>query len=99
MMRSDVRDRSTIGIAFRCVKGDCDLRSIVVVAVPEQPELRRIARGLRETEMTEGMGGQQAAARGALQIAALNQKRFDDVLDRVARLRQRGGERLDADRT
>ena len=42
--------------------------------------------------------GEQPAARRALQEALLDQERLDDVLDRVARLRQRRRERLDADR-
>src|ERR1700686_5584370 len=67
-------------------------------AVAKQSELRGVARGLGETEMAERMRGQQPAARRALQIAALNQERLDDVLDRVARLRQRRGHGLYSDR-
>ena len=48
--------------------------------------------------MAEGMRGQQPPARGALQIAALDQKRLDDVLDGVARLRQRRRHGFHADR-
>src|SRR6202040_2021879 len=69
-----------------------------VLVLSEQSKLRRIARGLGEAEMTERMRGQQPPARGALQIAALDQKRLDDVLDRIARLRQRRRHGLDADR-
>src|SRR4051812_34873809 len=58
-------------------------RSVVAIAAAEQSELCRIARGLGEAEMLEGVRGEQPAARGALQIAALNQKRLDDVLDRI----------------
>src|SRR5216117_629018 len=58
--------------------------SNVALAVAKQPELRRIARGLGKTEMAEGVRGQQPSARRALQIAALDQKRLDDVLDRIA---------------
>ena len=65
---------------------------------PEQSELRRIARGRREAEMAEGVGRQHAAARRALDEALLDQERLDDVLDRVARLRQRRRDRVDADR-
>src|SRR6266705_5675834 len=73
--------------------------SIVALAtLPEQSELRRIARGLGEAEMAERMRGQQPAARRALQIAALNQERLDDILDGVARLRQRRRHGLNADR-
>src|SRR5450631_927789 len=73
-------------------------RSVVAVAAAEQSELRRIARGLSEAEMAEGVRSEKPTARGALQIAALDQKRLDDVLDRIARLRQRGCHGLDADR-
>src|SRR5947209_12306412 len=71
----------------------------VALAVAEQPELRRIARGLGEAEMAERMRGQQPPARGTLQIAALDQERLDDVLDPVARLRQRSRHGLHSDRT
>src|SRR3954469_21148372 len=75
-------------------------RSVVALVGPEQAELcRRIARGLADAEMAESVRGEQAAARGPLQIAALDQIRLDDVFDRIARLRQSGGHRLDADRT
>src|SRR5258705_11385910 len=65
-------------------------------AVAKQPELRRIARGLGEAEMAKRMRGQQPPARRALQITALDQERLDDVLDRIARLRQRRGHGLHA---
>src|SRR6478752_7120149 len=66
-------------------------RSVVALVGPEQAELcRRIARGLGYPEMAEGVRGEQAAARGPLQIATLDQIGFDDVFDRVARLGQRG---------
>src|SRR5689334_1327408 len=80
------------------LEGSGSKRSIVAVAVAEQPELRGIARWLSEAEMSEGVRGQKPAARGALQIAALDQERLDDVLDGVARLRQRRRHGLDADR-
>ena len=41
---------------------------------------------------------QHAAAAGAQDQALLDQERLDHVLQRVARLGQRGGQRLDADR-
>src|ERR1041385_2351376 len=63
-------------------------RSGVLFLFPEQAELRGVARGLGEAEMTERVRGEQPAARRALQIAALDQERLDDVLDRIARLRQ-----------
>ncbi len=49
--------------------------------------------------MLEGGAGQQPAARGALDEALLDQIRLDDVFDGVARLRQRRGDGVDADRT
>src|SRR6187402_193098 len=79
-------------------EGSGSKRSILAVAVAEQAELRGIARGLSEAEMAEGVRGQQPAARGTLQIAALDQERLDDVLDGIARLRQRRRHGLDADR-
>src|SRR6266516_1246763 len=72
---------------------------IALATLPEQSELRRIARGFGEAEMAERMRGQEPAARRALQIAALNQERLDDILDGVARLRQRRRHGLHADRS
>src|SRR6202165_5770361 len=71
----------------------------VVAFAAEQSELRRIACRLGKAEVAEGMRGQQPPARGALQITALDQKRLDDVLDRIARLRQCRGHRFHADPT
>ena len=48
--------------------------------------------------MAEGVGGEQPAARRALDEALLDQERLDDLLDGVARLRQRRRDGLDADR-
>src|SRR5437868_8336867 len=79
----------------RCRAGRVELRFF---AVPEQAELRGVARGLGETEMAERVRGEQPPARGALQIAALDQERLDDVLDRIARLRQCRRHGLHADR-
>src|SRR2546423_9475563 len=74
-------------------------QTLIPIAIAEQSELRRIARGLGQPEMAEGVAGDQPAARRALQEAALDQVGLDDVFDGVARLRQRGRERLDPDRT
>src|SRR5262245_43889597 len=71
---------------------------LVLLLLPEQPELRRIARGLGEAEVAEGMRRQQPAARRALDEALLDHERLDDLLDRVARLRQRRSDGLDPDR-
>src|SRR4029079_2045910 len=68
-----------------------------LTALIEQAELRRIARWLRQPELAEGVTGQQAAARRALQEALLDQKRLDDLLDCVARLGERRRDGLDAD--
>src|SRR5579871_6688237 len=48
--------------------------------------------------MAERMPGEQAAARRALYQPLLDQERLDDLLDRVARLRQRRRDGLDPDR-
>src|SRR5712675_2341329 len=79
-----------------CPEIEAELRWLLFTA--EQSELRRIARGLGEAEMAERMRGQQPPARGALQTAALNQERLDDVLDGIAWLRQRRRHGLHADR-
>src|SRR5262245_19170396 len=59
-----------------------------LLLLPEQPELRGIARGFGEAEMAEGVGREQPSTRGALNEAFLNEEWLDDLLDRVARLRQ-----------
>src|SRR5580693_365338 len=64
----------------------------------EHAELRGVAARLGEAEMAERMAGQEASARSALEEALLDQERLDDLLDGVARLRQRRGDGLDADR-
>src|SRR5271168_2151971 len=71
----------------------------VIPARAEQSELRRIARRLGQAEVTEAVHGDEPSTRRALQEAALDEIGLDDVLDGVARLRQSGGQRLDADRT
>ena len=48
--------------------------------------------------MAEGVRRQQPPARRALHEAQLDEIGLDDVLDRVARLGERGGDGLDADR-
>ena len=53
---------------------------------------------LGEAHVPEGVAGEQAPARGALQEALLDQIGLDDVLDGVARLRQRRRDGLDAHR-
>src|SRR5215469_5800527 len=74
------------------------LAKSLVLALPEQTELRRIARGLGEAEVAEGVRGQQPPARRALDEAALDQEWLDDLLDGVARLRQSSRDGLDPDR-
>ena len=49
--------------------------------------------------MAESVRRQQPSARRALHEAELDEIGLDDVLDRVAGLGERGGDRLDADRT
>ena len=48
--------------------------------------------------MRERLRREQPAARRALHEALLDQEGLDDLLDRVARLGQRRGDGLDADR-
>src|SRR5471030_3065965 len=71
--------------------------SLALVAA-KKTELRRIARGLGEAEVLERVSGDQPAARRALQEPLLNEKRLDDFLDGIARLRQRRRQCLDPDR-
>src|SRR3954447_25300467 len=73
--------------------------NLILIPLPEQPELRRIARWLGETEVAIGVPGEQAATRRALNETLLNHERLDDLFDGVTRLRQRGRNGLDADRT
>ncbi len=84
------------GAACRCVgdrhhrrRGELRIVSASLgVAVPEQPELRRrVALRFGEAEVPERGTRQEASARGTLDEPLLNQKRLDDVLDRIARLR------------
>src|SRR5262249_2031258 len=67
--------------------------------IGEQAELRRIAAGLSEPEMPERLAGEQPAARRALDETALDEEWLEDLLDGVARLRQRRRDGLDAYRT
>src|ERR1700722_8003786 len=60
--------------------------------------MRRLAAWLGEAEMAEGVRGQQSPARGPLHKAKLDEIGLDDVLDRVAGLRERRGDGLDSDR-
>src|SRR5437667_12818817 len=75
------------------------LRTTGVVILPEA--------GLRlcclllwqfDAEVRVGVARRHAAARRALQEADLHQVRLVDVHERVGLLRDRGGDRLDADR-
>src|SRR5262249_60625098 len=49
---------------------------ILLVVLHEHLELRGVARGLGNTEMAECVRGEQAAARRALEKAALDQERL-----------------------
>ena len=62
------------------------MRTLLVLAFAEQPELAGVARRLRHAEMLERQRRQQPTARRALQETLLDQIRLDDVLKRVARL-------------
>src|SRR5689334_22915276 len=74
-------------------------RSAIVLAIPEQAELGDLSSGrLLEPEMAKSVRRQKPSARRALQETLLDQVRLDDVLDGVARLGERGRDRLDAHR-
>src|SRR3712207_4552544 len=67
--------------------------------VGEEADLRR--RGQlrhREPQMGEALRREETSARRALEESLLDQVRLDNVLNGVARFRQRGGDRLDPDR-
>ena len=72
--------------------------SAACLLVLEQSRLRSLAARLGEAEMTEGVRRQEPSARRPLHKAELDEIGLDDVLDRVARLRERGGDGLDPDR-
>src|SRR2546423_1787800 len=95
-----VRDKQLQHLEFASRRPDCcasapaNRRPSVPLFAAEQPELRRIARRLGEAEVAEGMGSEQAPARGALDEAFLDQERLDDLFHGVARLGKGGGEGL-----
>src|SRR5262245_45830742 len=74
-----------------------DAPSLLRVAF-EELHLNGVARRRREAEMAEGVRGEHSAAGRALHETLLDEEGLDDLLDRVARLRQSGGDGLDADR-
>src|SRR5664279_4180096 len=53
--------------------------TLILFPAPEQPELARIARRLRQAEMLERMRSEQPSARRALDETLLDQERLDDV--------------------
>src|SRR5262249_45943626 len=94
---NQVRQQSS-EIAVKRPQPDFLRCSVIVLA--EQSELRRVAGGgLGEPQVTECMRGQEPPARRTLDEALLDQERLDDLLDGVARLRQRRRDGLDPDRT
>src|SRR5437588_5113024 len=76
-------------------------KSRSVINIAERQNALRDLRPQRhlQPQMLERMRRQQAAARRAADEALLDEERLDDFLDRIARLRQRGGDGLDADGT
>src|SRR3990170_5300183 len=52
----------------------------------------------RPVEVLVCQGGREAAARGAVEVTALEEERLVDVFDRLPFFADRGGERVDADR-
>src|SRR4051812_10512113 len=72
---------------------------LLLAAALEEAELHgRVARGLGQDEVAEGVGREHTAAGRALQEAALDEEGLDDLLDGVAGLGQRRRHGLDADR-
>src|SRR3954465_14842001 len=74
---------------------------IMVIPLPftdsvEQSVLRRL--GLGQAEMGPRLAVEAAAASGAGDQAQLDEEGLDHLLDRVARLREAGGESLDPHR-
>src|SRR4051812_11144979 len=70
----------------------------LLLRMAEQLKLGGVARRLGETEMAKGVRGKKPSAGSALQQPLLDQERLDDLLDGVARLGERRGDGLDADR-
>src|SRR6476661_1148896 len=76
-------------------------RTPLLVRVLTEHRILTVARRAwrRKPKMGEGALGEHAAARRTRDEALLQQIGLDDLLDGVARLRQRRGDGLDADRT
>ena len=71
-----------------------------VIAILERQDALYDLRTLRhrEPQMPEGMRRKQPAARRAVDETQLDQERLDHFLDRIARFRERSGNRLDPNR-
>ena len=91
-------DRQDVGLALDPPGEVGPIARSRLFAAVEQRELGRGLRRRRQAEMDEGCCGQHAAARRARDEALLEQIGLDDLLDRIARLGQRRGDGLDADR-
>ena len=78
---------TTIRVELHWMRASATRSLGLLLRIAEQLELGRIARRLGKAEVTKGVRGEQAPARGPLQQALLDQERLDDFLDRVARLR------------
>src|SRR4029079_13770771 len=74
----------------------CRGRSFIVFR--KETELARVARGLRQAKVLERQAGEQSSARRALQEALLDQKRLDNVLDRITWLGECRCQRIDSHR-
>src|SRR5262249_30824679 len=97
---ADPEDPQTVFHRHAASHAPADARlATLIVTLFEQPELRGIAARFRKAEMPKRVTGQQPPPRRALHEAFLDQERLDDLLDRVARLGERSGDGLDADRT
>src|SRR5215471_6751506 len=67
------------------------------LVIGEKLRLRGDGGGRRQAEMNIGLRRQHPPARRALHEALLDEIGLDDLLDRVARLAERGGDGLDPD--
>jgi hypothetical protein len=58
----------------------------ITLFLRKQGKLRFLPRRFRKSQMAEGMRREDSSARRALHEPTLDEKRFDNVLDRIARL-------------
>jgi hypothetical protein len=68
------------------LKSDKTLVWHITLFLRKQGRLRFLPRRFRKSQMAEGMRREDSSARRALHEPTLDEKRFDNVLDRIARL-------------